>query len=942
MKKKRILSVLLAAVLLFTMDGGSLYAMGMEPYRQEQEGQTAQEGWQDETVQPKDAAPEEEERTHTVCFELNGGTTAEGEQSYTIQVKEGETADASAITEVKKKGYLFQGWLDNEGNYYVFDTPVMEDITLSASWTPVTYRVRFDLNGGQGQVPQDCVLSYDEKLTLPLSKCYRNDYVLIGWEQEGVGIYQEQSVVENLTDTEGAVVVLKAIWRLGEYKVRFQANGGSGTMVDEAFTCGTGKKLTKNKFTRAGYSFAGWNTRKDGKGVSYKQREKVSFANQKDGNIVTLYAMWKGNSYNVKYDGNGAKIGKMSVSKHVYGTLSKLSANRFVRTGYKFVCWNSKKNGKGKDYKSGAQVKKLTTKAGGTVTLYAKWKAVTYKIKYYTNKGKLSKKAKKSYTVQTKTFDLPVPTRKGYDFDGWYKDKKFKKRVSYVRKGNAGNKTYYAKWVKCTRKPNTKLTKIRLCKATKKGIVRVKATVKKRVASSDDRYYLVYVNPFNGKPYKMAKKAPKKKNLSFTLKTAENAGYAASKFGIAVKKNGKYQLISGTSFVKNPGKAAKNKSKYKPGKTKKGMQFYSSLEELIACKAKNTFINLTVYDVCANPSVPYKYNGKTYYFSNMGFYPWFVSECNKRGINVTAQFLLNWVDGQTDLIDPSARVAGAAQFYSWNVRDNAAREKMEAIFSYVGEVFGRKSCYVSNWILGNEINNPRYWHYAGGMSEDAYFQSYAYAFRSLYYGVRSHYANANVFICMDNYWNTAPAGGYTVKHSIASFAKHLNRIQRGLKWNLAYHAYSAPLTYTNFWEGYGITYDENSPYVTMKNLDVLTDYMKRNYRSSMRVILSEQGYASNWGQANQAAAIAASYYIAACNPMVDAFIIRSYRDHPLEAADGMPMGIEGKEAFDVYKYMDTTKTSQYTDRYLGLIKISSWGQLVPRYSKKRLYTMYRR
>ncbi len=941
MRKKRILSVLLAAVILFTADCGSFSAMGMagqeQPYAQE----TQVEGMQEEGTGSQEGDEAQEELSHTVSFDLSGGVTAEGEDSFSMQVQEGQMPDAGAVAKVSKRGYLFQGWLDGDGSYYMFDKPVIEDITLTASWTPITYRIQFDLNGGQGTAPAERLASYGEKIKLPVKGFYRNDYVLIGWEQEGVGIYDEQSLVENLTDKEGGVVVLKAIWRLGEYKVRFLANGGAGNMDDEAFTCGKSKKLTKNKFKRAGYAFAGWNTRKDGKGVSYKQQEKVSFANRQEGDTVTLYAMWKGNSYNVKYNGNGAKSGKMSVSKHVYGVGSKLSANRFVRKGYKFVCWNTKKDGKGKDYKSGASVKTLTTKSGGTVTLYAKWKAVTYKIKYYPNKGKMPKNAKKSYKITSKTFDFPVPTRKGYDFDGWYKDKKLKKRASYMRKGNAGNKTYYAKWVKCTRKPSKKLTTIKFCRAVSTGKVRVKATVKKRVASSDDRYYLVYVNPFTGKPYKAAKKAHKKKNLSFTLKTSENQGYATSKLGIAVKKKGKYYLISGTSFVKNPEKAAANKSKYKPGKTKKGMQFYSSLEELIACKAKNTFINLTAYDVCANPTVPYKYNGKTYYFSNLGFYPWFVSECNKRGINVTAQFLLNWVEGQTDLIDPSARVAGAAPFYSWNVKGTAAREKMEAIFCYVGEVFGRKNCYISNWILGNEINNHRSWNYAGGMSEDAYFKAYAYAFRALYYGVRSQHSNAQVYICMDNYWNSSVPGGYSVKHSIASFNRQLNKIQKGLKWNLAYHAYSAPLTYTNFWEGYGITYDENSPYITMKNLDVLTDYMKRTYRSSIRVILSEQGYGSNWGQANQAAAIAASYYIAACNPTIEAFIIRSYRDHPLEASQGMPMGIEGKEAFEVYKYMDSTKTSQYTDRYLGLIKISSWGQLVPRYNKKRLYTMYR-
>lgn len=954
--------MLLAVVLLFTMNGGNLYAMDMpgsaRGYTQEEstldkDMQGGDEPGEDEPGEngpgenePEDK-PEENEpgkdevKQYKVDFNLNGGLTAENESSFSMQVEDGMTVDAGAVVEVYKKGYLFQGWLDDIGNYYNFDQPVEEDMVLSASWTPITYRIQFDLNGGKGKTPTELQASYDEEIKLPYCGFYKQDYVLIGWEQENGMIYQADSTAKNLTDEENAVVALKAVWQLGQYKVHFDANGGSGQMEDEAFLCGVGKKLKKNRYTRAGYAFDGWNTRKDGKGKSYKQKEKVLFENQQEGSTVVLYAMWKGNSYNVQYNGNGAKSGNVVFTSHVYGTASKLAVNRFKRTGYEFAGWNTKKDGKGKTYKSGAAVETLTTKAGGTVTLYAKWELAKYTIKYNTGKGKLSKSAKKSYTITTKTFSLPIPTRKGYDFDGWYRDKKLKKRVSQIKKGSTGNKTYYAKWVKCTRKPSTKCATIKTCKATGKNKIKVSAAVKNRVASSDDRYYLVYVSPWSGKPYKAAKKVFKKKKLSFTLKTSENQGYALALFGVAVKKKGKYYLISKASYVKNPEKAAANKSKYKLGKTKKGMQYWSSMKEIDACGAKNIFLNLTAGDIFADATVPYEYNGKIYYFSNLDSFRKTVSECNKKGINVTMQILLNWVQGQTDLIEPKARAWGVAPFYTWNVRNNAAREKMEALFCYVGNVFGRKNCYVSNWILGNEVNVANMWNYAGGLSSRSYFKVYAHAFRSLYYAVRSQYANAHVFICMDNSWNTSTAGGYTVKSSIAAFASSLKKIQKGLKWNLAYHAYSAPLTYTNFWEGYGITYDENSPYITMKNLNVLTGYIRRKYGSSVRIILSEQGYTSNWGQANQAAALAASYYIAACDPMVDAFIIRSYYDHPVEVAQGLSMGIAGKEAFAVYKYMDTRSGLKYTNHYRGLIGISSWKELVPRFKSSRLYSMYR-
>ncbi|EOT24592.1 hypothetical protein C805_02804 [Eubacterium sp. 14-2] len=215
-----------------------------------------------------------------------------------------------------------------------------------------------------------------------------------------------------------------------------------------------------------------------------------------------------------------------------------------------------------------------------------------------------------------------------------------------------------------------------------------------------------------------------------------------------------------------------------------------------------------------NPSVPYTYNGKTYYFNSLNYYKSVVRECNANNVSVTVQMLLNWPEGHEDLINEGARVPGKL-FYSWNIYSNSAREKMEAMFCYLGMVFSQKDCYVSNWILGNEVNHPSGWNYAGNMSKDIYFETYAYAFRSLYYAIRSQYANAHIFICTDNYWSPSSSRRFSARQTITYFVEHLNAIQKGLKWNLAYHACSFPLTYTRVWKGYGITNDINTPSVNI-------------------------------------------------------------------------------------------------------------------------------
>ena len=1031
---KRIVSVLLIAALLFTMDGTSLYAMessvmpqecrqstkdadlegqqkeaddhfgskeglqgesdssapgdggGQEPGTSEPEEGSGQEPGTSEpedgggqgsgTLEPEEGSGQEPEdggeqepgtsesdgslignsqnpgteegdqsnpsgRKYTIKFNLAGGKTPQGQSSFSIQVPEGQMPDGAQVLVPVKKGYLFQGWKRGTGAFYMFDQPVTGDFSLLAAWTPVTYRVKFDLNGGTGKAPTEQIMTYDKKQKLPGNTGKKSGYVFAGWKHKN-GISQGGAYVKNLAEQEGAVVVLKAVWKRGSYKVRYDANGGKGSMKVQVLPCGVSKTLSKNKYVKTGYSFVKWNTRKDGKGKSYKDKQKISSLSKEHGSVVTLFAVWKGNSYKVEYKGNGADSGKVAGSKHEYGKASKLKSNKFKRKGYTFVGWNTRKDGKGKTYKSGAKVDKLTAKANGKVTLYAKWKVKKYDITYSMSGGKVSKSAKKAYTIKTKTYTLPNPSRKGYDFDGWYKDKKYKKRVTQIKKGSTGERKFYAKWVKCSRPPKSNSAKLTTCKATGTGTVKIRATIKHRVVSDDGCYYLMYVNPSNGKPYKMEKKTYKKKKLSFTFKTAKNQGYVVSMFGIAVKKKGKYKLISSPSYVKYPEKAAKNKSKYKLGKTKKGIQFTNNMEELAACKAKNTFLNLNASDFFINPTVAYQYNGKTYYFNSLDLYKDIVSNCNKKGINVTMQVMLDWTEGNQDLISSKARKRGAAPYYMWNISNNSAREKMEAMFCYAAKVFGTKKCYVSNWILGNEINNPVAWNYKGGMSEYSYMKSYAIVFRTLYTAVRSQSSNAHLFICTDNFWNAAVPGGYSAKHVINSFVNHLKKVQKGLKWNLAFHAYSYPLTYTNFWDGYGITHKSNTPYVTMKNLKVMTDYIKKKYGSSVRIILSEQGYSSAWGETNQAAAIAYSYYIAACNPMIDAFIIRSYYDHPEEVVQGLSMGIAGKVAFIVFRHMDTAKSFHYTKPYLAMIGKSSWEKAVPGYKKSRIYKMYRK
>ena len=175
-------------------------------------------------------------------------------------------------------------------------------------------------------------------------------------------------------------------------------------------------------------------------------------------------------------------------------------------------------------------------------------------------------------------------------------------------------------------------------------------------------------------------------------------------------------------------------------------------------------------------------------------------------------------------------------------------------------------------------------------------------------------------------------------------------MQKGVNWNLAYHAYNQPLSDSQFWSGANasmFTSDANSTtFITMRNIETLTNYVKSKYGSNTRIILSEQGFSSaSGGQANQAAALALAYYKAACNPMIDAFIIRSYKDEAHEIALGLAMGLKDangkkKTAYNIFANMDSSKSLKYTEKILNS-QVGNWKAQVPGYTAKRIYNMYR-
>lgn len=700
---------------------------------------------------------------------------------------------------------------------------------------------------------------------------------------------------------------------------------------------------------KTGYIFKEWNTKEDGTGETYKPGDSIK-------KLLETADMAKQAQETSERTEVGEEIKpEKDVMQEENDVAQTDSASWEEKTDKaEMQISDTENDGTSPDISTDKAIAAGDTTA---ITLYAIWeKASEYKITYKLNKGKNNTANPKTYTSEDE-IKFKKPTRSGYHFVGWYTDSKYKNQISVIEKGSEGSFTLYAKWTKEI-SPSAKAASLDYLKGTKANTITVSATVSNYVKSSDGYYYLVYVDSNSGKVKKTVGKVKKpekaKGKITFKLNISGHPEYAQGKFAIGIKKSkSAYSVISPKSYVSNPEKLSTNTAAYFVPGTKKGIQA-TDINELTDTKSKTVFFNLYISDLMRKDSgvETYKYNGKTYHFNGLYGYVYLVQQCNAKGIQVTAQISIDRNASTQSFITGNSPYAETA-YYGWNTDNSTTRQTMEAMFAYLGEKFGKNNCYISNWILGNEVNSASGYYYVGNVSFSKFISMYSEAFRCLYNAVKSSRGSSKVFICLDNCWNQKNAFTicYSARSTLESFAAKISDMQKDVNWNLAYHAYNQPLSDSQFWSGANasmFTSDANTTtFITMRNIQTLTDYVKNRFGSNTRIILSEQGFSSTYGgQANQAAAIALAYYKAACNPMIDAFIIRSYKDEAHEVAQGLAMGLKDtngkkKTAYNVFKNMDSSNSLKYTEKVLKS-QVGNWKSLVPGYSTGKISSMYRK
>ena len=360
------------------------------------------------------------DKLYTVTLDASGGDPIRPIQ-YTVE------SEAFLLPTPVRTGYIFLGWT---GEGITEPQKTMEipqgstgDRTYTANWQVIEYTIITLLEGGNAGSSEVYFYTVEQTVTLPTPT--RTGYTFLGWTGEGITTPQP-----NVTIPKGSTGDKTYIenWKLTEYNITMDLNGGSGqekvvyTMTDEDFELPTP--------TRNGYEFVGWT----GEGITTPQTSVIIPKGSTGNKAYT--ANWQVIEYTITLDTNGGPV----VSPIKYTVEDLFTLPYILRPGYEFAGWTLDGSGM-------LPFTPLIIYPGTTGDLHykAEWRLAEYTITMDLDGG--SGQEKVVYTITDEDFELPTPTRNGYEFVGWTGERITTPQTSVkIPKGSTGNKAYTANW----------------------------------------------------------------------------------------------------------------------------------------------------------------------------------------------------------------------------------------------------------------------------------------------------------------------------------------------------------------------------------------------------------------------------------------------------------------------------------------------------------------
>ena len=422
---------------------------------------------------------------------------------------------------------------------------------------------------------------------------------------------------------------------------------------------------------------------------------------------------------------------------------------------------------------------------------------------------------------------------------------------------------------------------------------------------------------------------------NFKMELAFSKQMIYSSFVIAIKnEDGTFTRISDEKYIENISDIAENTADYPHRSTKKGLcaQIGSDAQYL---GSAHTIISVEIEDyispVQRENTISHTLYGQTFYFyeDKLALLDHRVKAMTEAGMNVYFNIVLGKSENsELDFLYLDRENTSASLFAINTITVKSARLFI-AFCEYMAERYSGENAangFVPAYILGYEINARGTWNNIGEVSFEEYVNYYESAFRILHSAVKSKYANARVFVSVSNVFNSSEySTDYGARDLLSAFAGKIQ--SRGeIDWALAINPYPSDPSNTQFWEDELAIDSIDTKYLTMKNLDVLTDYMSQGeltYDTEVRdIIISEFGINGNIDDAKnsdcQAGAYALAYAIAEQNPYIDAFIYYRHVDHPAEPVQlGLwssnalsPLVPESKKPiYDIFRNADTSNNA---------------------------------
>ena len=345
---------------------------------------------------------------NTVTFETDGGTIM---SPAIVETGDKVTKPSNPV----KTGYSFEGWY-SDNNYttlYNFNNPVDKDITLYAKWIKKQYTVIYDTNGGN-EISDASVL-YDEAVPRPENPT-KEGYTFINWQLDNKDYTFSTMPAHNLT--------LTAKWQANTYTISFESNGGSN--IEPISNLCDSSIYEPTDPIKDGYIFAGW--------YSNPELTNLYTFNKMPAQNITLYAKWVEGTDIIDYELDGGINNSENPTSYITG--NEIILKEPTKEGFEFLGWYL-------DSSYNQKTTKITSNMRGEIKLYAKWKAINYKITFNSNGGSSVSDLVAHYE---ETIIKPNnPIKEGYRFAGWYSNPELTELFTFD-KMPAQNITLYAKW----------------------------------------------------------------------------------------------------------------------------------------------------------------------------------------------------------------------------------------------------------------------------------------------------------------------------------------------------------------------------------------------------------------------------------------------------------------------------------------------------------------